>query len=72
VLLIVEVGVWRDVKVVGVGDVVRGLFARALVWGDVDPHCSGLVAREANVCGIVIKVRNCARCSRVGSGRASP
>jgi hypothetical protein len=23
---------------VGVGDEVSGLFARALVWGDVDPH----------------------------------
>jgi hypothetical protein len=35
-LLIMEVGVWRDVEVVVVGDVVaRGLFARALVWGDV-------------------------------------
>ena len=44
-----EVGVWRSVKVVGVGDVVRGLFARALVRGDVDPHCSGLGAREADV-----------------------
>jgi hypothetical protein len=29
----VEVGVRRDVKVVGVGDVVRALFARALVRG---------------------------------------
>jgi hypothetical protein len=29
-LLIMEVGVWREVKVVGVGDVVRGLFARAI------------------------------------------
>jgi hypothetical protein len=28
--------------------VVRGLFARALVWGDVDRHCSGLGAREAD------------------------
>ena len=35
-LLIMEVGVWRDVEVVVVGDVVaRGHFARALVWGDV-------------------------------------
>ncbi len=24
---------WRDVEVVGVRDVVSGLFARALVWG---------------------------------------
>jgi hypothetical protein len=36
-LLIMEVGVWRDVEVVVVGNVVRGLFARALVWGDVKP-----------------------------------
>ena len=50
-LLIVEVGVWRDVKVV------RGLFARALVWGDVDPHCSDLGAREADGGTIVIEVR---------------
>jgi hypothetical protein len=40
--------VWRDVKVVGVGDVVMGFFARALVRGDVDAHCSGLGAREAD------------------------
>jgi hypothetical protein len=25
--------VWRDVEVVGVGHVLRGLSARALVWG---------------------------------------
>jgi hypothetical protein len=49
--------VWRDVKVVGVGDVVRGLFAWALVRGDVDPHCSGLRAREADGGAIVIEVR---------------
>jgi hypothetical protein len=30
--------VWRDVKMVGARDVINGLFARALVWGDVDPH----------------------------------
>jgi hypothetical protein len=53
----VEVGVWRDVKVVGVGDVARGFFARALVRGDVDPHCSGLDAREADRGAIVIEVR---------------
>ena len=48
---------WRDVKVVGVGDVVRGLFARALVRGDVDPHCSSPGAREADGGAIVIEVR---------------
>ncbi len=47
----------RDVKVVGVGDVVRGFLARALVRGDVDPHCSGLGAREADGGAIVIEVR---------------
>jgi hypothetical protein len=39
----VVVGVWRNVKLVGVGDVVRVFFARALVRGDVDPHCIGLL-----------------------------
>jgi hypothetical protein len=53
----VDVGVRRDVKVVGVGDVVRGFLARALVRGDVDPHCSGLGAREADGGAIVIEVR---------------
>jgi len=43
-LLIMEVGVWRDVAVVR--DMVRGLFARALVWGDVDPHGGGPGACE--------------------------
>ena len=36
---------------------VRVFFARALVRGDVDPHCSGLGAREADGCVIVIEVR---------------
>ena len=30
----------------GVGDVVREVFEWAFVWGDVDPHGSGLVAGE--------------------------
>ncbi len=47
-LLLMEVGEWREVKVVGVGDVVRGLFAVALVWGDVDSHGGGLCARDAD------------------------
>ena len=38
---VVEVGVRRDVEVVGIGNLLRGLFARALVWGDVDPHGGG-------------------------------
>jgi hypothetical protein len=56
-LLIMEVGVWRDVEVVMVGDVVKGLFARALVWGDVDPHGGGLGSRYADGGAIVIEVR---------------
>ena len=60
VLLVVEVGVWRDVEIVGVGDALRGLFSRALVWGDVDPHCGGLGARNADGGAIEIEVR--ARC----------
>jgi hypothetical protein len=50
-------GVWRDVEIVGVGDVLRGLFGRVLVRGDVDPHCSGLGARNADGGAIVIEVR---------------
>ena len=34
-LLVVEVCVSRDVKVVGVGNVASLFFARAFVWGDV-------------------------------------
>jgi hypothetical protein len=32
----------------GVRDVVSGLFARALVWDDVDPHGGGLGACYAD------------------------
>jgi hypothetical protein len=35
----------------------EGPFARALVWGDVDPHCGGLGAREADGGATVIEVR---------------
>jgi hypothetical protein len=56
-LLIMEVRVWRDVEVVMVGDVVRGIFARALVWGDVDPHGGDMGACEADGGAIVIEVR---------------
>jgi hypothetical protein len=48
---------WRDVKLVGVGDVVQGFFARALVRGIVNPHCGDLGAREADGGAIVIEVR---------------
>ncbi len=33
---------WRDLEAQGVEDVLRGLAARALVWGDVDPYANGL------------------------------
>jgi hypothetical protein len=42
----------------GVWDVVRGLFARALVR--VDPHYGGLGAREADDGVIVLEVRDSA------------
>jgi hypothetical protein len=35
-------------------DVVRGLFARELVWGDVDPHGGGLGACAADGGAIVM------------------
>jgi len=45
----------------GGGNVVRAFFARELVRGDVDPHCSsGLDAREADVVSIVIEIRDSA------------
>ena len=37
--------VWRDAEEVWLEDVLRGLSARALVWGDVDPHDCGLGTR---------------------------
>ena len=56
-LLVVEVCVWRDVKVVGVGNVVSLFFARAFVWGDVDPHGGGLGAGEPDGSAVVVKIR---------------
>ena len=47
----------EEVEVVGVGNVVRGLFAGALVWGNVDLHGCGLCARDANGGALVIEVR---------------
>ena len=37
-LLVLKVGVWRDVEVVGVGDVVKGLLRGRLCVGKCDPH----------------------------------
>jgi hypothetical protein len=53
-LLVIDVGLWRNVKVVMVGDVVRGLFARVFVWGDVDPHSGGLGVCELSTWGLAI------------------
>ncbi len=50
------VGVWRDEDEVRIRDVLRGLSARALVWGDVDPHGCGLGARDADGSTIVVEV----------------
>ena len=41
-----------------VSAMLRGLSTRALVWGDVDPHGSGLGARYANGSTIVVEVRS--------------
>jgi hypothetical protein len=49
---------WR-LEVLGVGDVVTGLFAKVLVWGDVDPHGGGLGARYAGGGAIAIVPRRC-------------
>ena len=37
----------------------EGFFARALVRGDVNPHCSGLGAREADKSPAVLVHGNC-------------
>ena len=52
-----EVGVWRDVEMIVVGDLVSVLFARVFVWGDVDPRGSGLGAGDADGGAIVVEVR---------------
>ena len=46
-----------DEEVMGVGNVARGVLARALVRGDVNPHCSGLGAREAYGGAVVVEER---------------
>ena len=55
-LLVVEVCVWRDVKVVGVGNVASLFSARAFVWGDVDPHGSGLGAGKSDCGAVVVEI----------------
>ncbi len=41
----------------GVGNVVSLFFARAFVWGDVDPHGGGLGAGEPDGSAVVVKIR---------------
>ena len=45
---------WREVEVVGVGDVASLVSARAFVWGDVDPHGGGLGAGEPDGGAVVV------------------
>ena len=59
---------WRDVEVVGVGDVASVFFARAFVWGDVDPHCDGLGAGEPDGSAVVVKIRAPALLVCLGGG----
>ena len=46
---------WREVKVVGVGNLAILFSARAFVWGDVDPHGGGLGAGEPDGSAVVVK-----------------
>ena len=71
-LLIVEVVMWRDVKMVEVRDVISGLFARALVWGDVDPHGGGLGACEPDGCTVVVEVRATALARKIQFAQHKP
>ena len=48
---------WREVEVVGVGDVASLFSARAFVWGDVDPHGGGLGAGEPDGSAVVVEIR---------------
>ena len=41
----------------GVGDVASLFPARAFVWGDVDPHGSGLGAGEPDGGAVVVEIR---------------
>ena len=66
--LVVEEGVWRDVEEVNVGDVVRGFFEWAFVWGDVEPHGGGLGAGEPDGGTVVVEVRASALFESLGGG----
>ena len=51
---------WREVEVVGVGDVASLFSKRAFVWGDsdVDPHGCGLGAGEPDGGAVVVTFEN--------------
>ena len=67
-LLVVEVCVWREVKVVGVGNVASLFSARAFVRGDVDPHGGGLGAGEPDGGTVAVEVRASALFESLGGG----
>jgi hypothetical protein len=46
----------EDVEVMVVGDVVSVLFARAFVWGDVDPHSSIVVTWAAQARPLAVRL----------------
>ena len=50
---------WREVEVVGVGNVASLCSARAFVWGDVDPHGGGLGAGEPDDSAVEVKIISC-------------
>ena len=56
-LLVVEVCVWKEVKVVRVGNEASLFSARAFVCGDVDPHGCGLGAGEPDGSAVVVEIR---------------
>ena len=53
----VKACVWREVEVVGVGDVASLFPAWAFVWGDVDPHGGSLGAGEPDGGAVVVEIR---------------
>ena len=52
----------------GIGNVASWFFARAFVWGDVDPHGGGLSACEPDGCTVVVEVRATALFESLGGG----
>ena len=68
-MLVVKACVWREVEVVGVGDVASLFPAWAFVWGNVDPHGGGLGAGEPDGCTVVVvEVRATALFEGLGGG----